>query len=1035
MASAVASASPTIFESLPARPPTPPREAQHDPEASAKAAATRASVFEPDHSLQTPPNANTAAINGGSSRSNIGSSRLRKKVEWSAHTDYKDAVSYNDTSKPGKLSPPSAPPSAQSKPVKGILKPSSSPLPPINPLGGPTNGHATQTNIIEMLDSTIKQLAGADRHSRLDAYMMLARALKASNNLPDRVALQDKMSLFMQFIQRDVNAKGDNAGPDTSLINHALSLLATFLQFPAIASTLTADFGIFIVDHATRCFEDESVPKDVVRHLMQVVAFQNFSAKVMTSERVGRLILALHRIENHMTGKGIIMSRIHIYKRLVKQCRVHMITHTDWIKDLFTDLLSSIKEIRTQAVALGSEAGFSLRSEKQLMLKATEIFQSTYENETYIEFYIKKLQDLIKDRQTSATVPQTWGVIVLFLRCPLDRWQHYGPWLTLVQSAFNMADATTKQEANFAWNRYIYLSILDTKISPKALGTLCQPLLSQLKRKTNPKQPQEALRLRNIVIGGICNLFYYAFAPGNEKYPPSMVWDVAVQPIVNLLISLDGKADMPKDCLIQAANLVEGLLDVSVPKVWRADRILDVSLPSPSELPAIDSKWTRRHSDKILPFITPILEKSIMSLSDQEGSAFKLWQAFVGSIAAASAKDIKMSDETSKFLAAAFGLLSKLWSKGVPEDATPEDCGAFLNSIKAFVSVLIQKLGVLPFSEKRFSATVSDTFEPIATPSQGSERTQHADGVVRVPLHHLFIIFSSAPPGIGDGDALAQFFQAVLQPFFKDRTPKGRTDLSKELLQLIPRNALCPWGPWMLAAQNMCLPQDKLVSAPNGSSVDVGHSLGPSYRDMVLLLERGLSDFPNLPLRHWHGLFNAISVHSIQQIGHAGQTLALLEPLAKSIMEQYFAQSTMESDALSVTALKAVSALLLAAQPARDAQAINSARQRLWGTPISASRNSTGDAFDAMYKLCNRVLELIYAKLPLEDDSEVSKVIDAVTKFLQASFPTAQLRVLANIQSGLCPIIQDEAEKWADNKSQLTSMVRYISSTDCEEVS
>lgn len=1035
MASAVASASPTIFESLPARPPTPPREAQHDSEAAAKAAATRASTFEPGQSLQTPPNANSIAPNGGSSRSNIGSSRLRKKVEWSAHTDYKDAVAFNEANKSGKPSPPSAPPSVQSKPVKGILKPSSSPLPPINPLGGPSNGHATQTNIIEMLDSTIKQLAGADRHSRLDAYMMLARALKASNNLPDRVALQDKMSLFMQFIQRDVNAKGDNSGLDTSLINHALSLLATFLQFPAIASTLTADFGIFIIDHASRSFEDDSVPKDVVRHLMQVVAFQNFGAKVMTSERVGRLILALHRIENHMTGKGIIMSRIHIYKRLVKQCRVHMITHTDWIKDLFTDLLSSIKEIRTQAVSLGSEAGFSLRSEKQLMLKATEIFQSTYENETYIEFYIKKLQELIKDRQTSSTVPQVWGVIVLFLRCPLDRWQHYGPWLTLVQSAFNMADAATKQEANLAWNRYIYLSILDTKISPKALGTLCQPLLSQLKRKTNPKQPQEALKLRNIVIGGICNLFYYAFAPGNEKYPPSMVWDVAVQPIVNLLISLDGKPDMPADCLIQAARLVEGLLDVSIPKVWRADRILDTVLPCPEELPAIDSKWTRRHSDKILPFITPILEKSIMSLSDQEGHAFKLWQAFVGSIAAASAKDIKMADETSKFLAAAFGLLSKLWSKGVPADATEENGVAFLNSIKAFVSVLIQKLGVLPFSEKRFSATISDTFEPIATPSQGSERTQPADGVVRVPLHHLFIIFSSAPPGINDGDALSDFFQAVFRPFFKDRTPKARTDLSKELLQLLPRNALCPWGPWILAAQNMCLPQDKPLNAATGSSVDTGYLLGPSYRDMVLLLERGLSDFPNLPSKHWCGLFNVLSAHSIQQIGYAGQTLAILEPLAKSIMEQYFTQTASETKGSFGSALQAVSSLLLVAQPARDAQAISSARQRLWGTPIVASRNNTGEAFDATYKLCNRVLEVIYEKLSGDDDAEVCNAINSVTKFLEVSFAVAQLRVLMNIQNGVCLVIQDDMEKLSDDKSPLTLAVSFVFLWYCRAIS
>lgn len=1009
MASAVASASPTIFESLPARPPTPPREAQHDTEASAKADSRRSTAFEPSKSLQTPPNAHATHING-SARSNPGSSRLRKKVEWSAHTEYKEAVEYNDA-KSGKLSP-TAPSSAQSKPVKGILKISSSPLPPTNPLGGPVNGHATQTNIIEMLDSTIKQLAGADRPSRLDAYMTLARALKASNNLPDRVALQDKMSLFMQFIQRDVMAKGENSTLDSSLINHALNLLATFLQFPAIASTLTSDFGIFILDYAIKCFEDVSIPKDVVRHLMQAVAFQNFNAKVMTSERVGRLVLSLHRIENHMTGKGIIMCRIHIYKRLVKQGRAHMIVHTDWIKDLFTDLLSNVKEIRTQAVSLGSEAGFSLRSDKQLMLKATEIFQTTHENETYIEFYIKKLQELIKDRSTSSSVPQIWSVVILFLRCPLDRWQHYGPWLTLVQSAFNMADSATKQEANLAWNRYVYLSLLDAKIGPKALGTLCQPLLSQLKRKMSPKQPVEAMKLRNVVIGGICNLFYYAFAPGNEKYPASMVWDVAVQPIVNLLISLDGKPDMPSDCLEQAEKLIEGLLDVSTPKVWRHDRILDAALPTTDELPAIDSKWTRRHADKILLFITPIIEKNILSLADKTSGAFRLWQALAGSVAAASAKDIKMSDETSKFLAAALGLLSKIWSQGVPDNAAPESSTLFLDSIKNFVAVLVQKLGVLPFTEKRFSATLANnTFEPLATPSQASDRTDMPQGVVRVPLHHLFLLFATLPKGIADNDAFSDFFQTVVQPFFKDRSAKARTDLSKELVALLPRNALCPWGPWMIAAQNMCLPQEKMLGTPASSITDTGSPLGPSYRDIVSLLERGLSEHPNLPLKHWCGLFNVLAAHAEQQIGHAGQALALIEPLSKFCLEHYLTTTPLATQIEAP--FKVLASLLLVAKPARDTQAIESARLRLWGTPISVSRNNTPDVFDHLYKLSKKALVIVYDHLSeIAAIPETAELLKSHATFLESSFAISQLRSLMSIQEGVCNIIKDADDHW-----------------------
>lgn len=1018
MASSVATAASTLFTSLPARPPTPPRETNHARDAAARTAtSTRPAAFDPRLSLQTPPNASSAS--SAVPDSNTGSGRLRKKVEWSAHTQYKEPAEFNDGSRPSKSSPPSAPPSASSRPIKGILKPSSSPSPLTTSLNGDANGETTQGNIIDMLDSTIKQLAGSDRDSKLDAYMTLARALKASNNLPDRVALQDKMSLFMQFIQRDITAKNENANPDTSLINHALSLVATFLHFPAIASTLTSDFGIFIIDHAIRSFEDAAAPKkDVIRHLMQVVAFQNFPPKVMTSDRVGRLVAALRKIENHLTGKSIIMSRIHIYKRLVKQARQHMLVHSDWLQDMFTDMLSGIKEIRSQAIGLGTEAGFSLRSEKQLTRRATEILQSTSDGEAYIAFYISRLQEMIKDRQTSSAVPQIWSVVILFLRCPLERWQFYGPWLTLVQSAFNMTDSLTKQEANYAWNRYIYLSLTDTKIPPKVLGTLCQPLSSQLRRKSSPKQFEEALKLKRTVLGGICNLYYYTFAPGNEKYPADTVWDVAVQPIMSLLISLDGKPDIPGDCVMQASHLLVGLLDIATPRVWRQDRIMDLPPVKADELPPIDSKWVRKNCEKVLQPVGAILEKKFLDLANKESLAYRLWQVLVGSIASASAKDIKVSEDTAKFIACTFGLIAKVWSAGVP--GTDESTAAkFFASMENLIAVLVQGLRVLPFMEKKLSMT-SNAFEPIVTPSHRSDQPESTQGVARIPVLHLFHMFATPPKGVEDDEDFSTFFSSVFEPFFKDRPRKARLELARDLLHQLPRNSTAPFAPWTLAAQNLSL----LLDGSSGPSLTISSTeqlLGPVYREIVSLLDRGLISHPKLPAVQWDSLFKKVCEHAKSQAGDAGLALSVVEPLAKALADAVLPNASALQPQQLDMAVQASSLLFQVANLPRDAHAVEAARRRLWGTALTTAKGNTADPFDHLYKLGNSCLEFLYSNDAQGlVTAERPAFLEFVTGFVQRSGANYGIKVLKKLQDGICVWIVDESSRLSDKDSDVS---------------
>ncbi|KAI5458083.1 Rap1-interacting factor 1 N terminal-domain-containing protein [Mariannaea sp. PMI_226] len=1019
-----ATAANTVHESLLPQPPTPPRDTHSDTHSSRRPVPTR-SPFGPRVQLSTPPNL-TSPLSTGATNSLATSKRTRKKVEWSAHTEYKDPPQYLKVNKTYKASPLSASHSA-SKPIKGILKPSSSPNPLASSLHGDLDNLPDQINMAEMLDSTIRQLAGSDRDSRLDAYMMLARALKASNNLPDRVALQDKMSLFMQFIQRDIKAKTEAGTSDTSLINHALNLLATFLHFQAIASTLTSDFGVFIIDHCIRCFDDETVHKDLVRHLMQVVAFQSFSPKVMTLDRVGRLVDSLHRIEDRLTGKSIVMGRIQIYKRLIARSRNHMAIHPDWMMDMFTDMLSTIRDIRAQAISLANEAGFSLRHEKQILRKASEIFQSTSDgNQTYIELFMKKLEDMLKDKQSPSTTPQIWGAVTLFLRCPLDRWQYFNNWLTLAQSAFNSTDWETKYEANYAWNRYVCLSLTDAKVVPKGLSLMYQPLLSQLRRKASN---EEGVKLRRIVFGGLCNLYYYAFRPGPDISLIDAFWDIALQPVMLQLILPDGKPEPQGDSLVQASRILTGLLDVSTPRNWREDRVRDMPLVPPEELPAIDAKWTRRNCDKVFKLVRPILERKFTDLANKESLAYRLWQALTAAIAAASAKDIKVSDDTAKFFSCTFGLLHKVWSRGSLESDGSSN-PKFLPSIKNYLHLLVKNLGLHPFTEKKLSMNINNTFEPAATPSHRSDRADKLRGVVQAPVYHLFLMLCSTPPGENDDENLCSFFQSVFEPFFNDKGSKIRVELIREMLRLLPQDALSTYGPWVLASNNMRVTLENMVSSSNPTSSE--RLLGPEYREVVSLLERGLLSHPNLPSRYWMSMFDFLSDHIMQNCGDAGRALGLVEPISKIILENYFKNNAKPNSlALEVTVV-----LFTVAKLPRDRQAVEAARRRLWGAPPTHSRSSSSfDPFDNLYKLQEQSMKYLYDSSDTDNEADIARYFDAVTNFLMTSFSETGVRILSKLQDGCCPWVQDEKARMAlTDESPIPTAMRGFWNVVCRHL-
>ncbi|KAL2018392.1 hypothetical protein VTK56DRAFT_870 [Thermocarpiscus australiensis] len=962
----------SVFSSLPPRPPTPPREARHD--ASAPIRHPLGSI-DSRASLHTPPGLQSPASSATTSST---SGRIRKKVGFSAQAEYKDPPLYAE-GEAVKLNPtPVSLPPSTSKPVKSILKVTNH----IPNLFDSTAGHLCDlsdpnVNLTAMLESTIQQLAGGDRDSKVDAYLTLARAWKASNNLPDRVALQEKMSLFTQFMQRDIVARTPEGALDTSLVNHALNLLNTFLHFPAIASTITNDFGVFIIDHCIRSFEDPSTPKDTARRLMQVISLQNFSPKVLTLDRVGRLVASLHNVEEHLKGKSIVLSRVLIYRKLVKQSKQLMVIHSDWLFDMFTDMLSTVRDIRSSAVSLGLEAAFTIGHEKQLSRKVMELFNLSYEDGRYIQYYEEKLKAMSKDKHESAIVPDIWSVVILLLRVRLDKWEYAGPWLQIIQNCFNSGDFQTKIAANRAWARLVYLLHVEEWLFGKSLSMLTTPLISQLRRKGAGKTSEE---LRQAVLGGICNLFYYAFKPNTNSTLLDAYWDSSVKPVVAQLV--DPKAEAADDNLRHASAILRGLFDCTTPRIWRVDRIVETAPVMAEELPAIDSRWLRRNSSRVFAVVEPILEREFLALSRTGTATYNLWKALLSTVASAAAKEIKVSRDTALFVSDALGALQKIWRRGPlgNEKAEPRVVD-FLLAVRGYLAVMISSLGLLPFTEKA-----------------GKQ------GPAKAPLYSLFSMLSTLSPGVADDKDFAEFFASVFAPFFSGKGDKARMDLAQDLLSTIPMDAPRPYGPWLLVAENVMIwlepGHNSHHSTVSGNETPVGHD----YRDIVKVLERGIRSTPHLPRNRWESVFHALVERVRDETGDAGVAIVVIEPLAKVLLEQFTPQGPAD---LPPSCVGCVTELVSVATQPRDKQAVDAARKRLWGTVLAGSRSTSYDTFDNLYKVVNEALAYSYNNFSQAGSDSTVHLLKELGAFLDRCNRQLFLRAMVALQDGFLPWFQD----------------------------
>lgn len=947
-------------------------------------------------------------------------STTRKKVGWSEKYDYKDPPKFVADKKilSAQVVSPLTP-SAERKATKSILKTHHGPDPihTIKPSGGDDTTLTSNLPILDarMLESISKQLAGQDRTLKLDAYTSLSRSLKACDNIPDRKALSDKMNLILQFMKRDLNAKHESGALDIPVVKEVLVLASSFLHKKSISDMLTLDFNSYIVDYALKTFENPGMPKEITKHLMFIIAQQKFSARIMTAERVSKLISALHKIEDFVQGKSIVEQRINIYRTFLRQSRSHMISNLDWLGDLLSDMLSSHTQIRAAAIAFGEEAGLVLGTESKVASKLKEIFQgSDGQDVKYVDFCANRLRKMAT-RKPPGPVTSIWAVVILFFRArpqQLEYWAFIQVWLDVIKTCFNSSDKNTRLAANLAWNRMVFVMAVGDKISSNMMQTLSQPLSAQLTRKDVRKVSHSDNASRKSILDSICNLLYYSVKTNATQAQLDTCWDIyIVQIIRNRLIPSDyvQNPGLAEQDLHDACDILCGLFDSRTQRSWTSTRAIQGNPIKTTELPGFDPRWLRKSASRVFQILSPIMELLYWEFAIPKSKVSLLWETYISSISSAAAKEVKTSNDTMACLAFLFSTLYKIWQKGPDGLQTPpplrKDEADFLISFQAIVTSVISGLGVLPFTERLLSMGQQDDFIVVATPSH---RPGKVKGAIRSPLQHLFLLLGSASPGIEYGSKFVGMAQAILTPFFEARRlSKGKMDLVKDLLDILPTDNIGSCGGlWTILARFATAAINFRDESAVVSSIHDARPLGDEYRNVVKILVVGIDLSPKEPLEGWEDLFRALVVSATTDSGDGGRAIVVVEPIAKALT----LKQRPDSECCGSKAKYCRNLIAKASYP-KDRPALDAARRLLWGSATAGPKISLFDPYSHLYEYLSQCLEYSYTELISNDHPSICDLLTEVEGLLVRCPKVLFIEALVQIQNGIACWIRDEDAK------------------------
>lgn len=881
------------------------------------------------------------------------------------------------------------PPSRDCRSAKSILKPYPIAL-PSDVRSSPTPDHKP---FPEMLEDWCRALASKSRGSRLDAYSTINNCLKVYNDIPHQNALRDKMTLLCDFIRRDLHAELEPGSMDTQMMIQATKLLSVFLWTPVLSAMLPDEFCSFVVERSIAMLENKNTSKAVVNHFLNLLATQNFRRQVMNSEdRAKRILNLLNEIGSRVKGNGVVGQRLIIYKRLLNQAKPLMTSRvTDWVDAFFTGMLSSIKDIRSRALAFGLDAAITLGTVSSVSNAIMETLNRTSSNggKRFIDVVIDRMNAMIASAEDSSHVPQIWSVVILFFRGhrgQLEAWEHVKSWLGIIQKCFNSSDVQVKSQASQAWNRLIFAMGLDVNTSLSTTVMLRAPILPQLERKGSQMHAKHA---RQMAYSTYCTLLYYAFRPGATPAHLDKYWSEFIESFFPAHISV-GKFETRFAC-----QVLSSLLGESKYKVWDSNRVNEEGFIGPEDLPRLDPKWIRVCAHRILTIFEHLFRSADwQGIDDQDNCILQAWRSFTRALGDAGSKEVKVSMDCMRAVAQILSSMKRLLLQ-VNNPQKPLTAERLLVLVRAAVN----DLGPLVFTEKRVTQGSSELFEAAETPSSRSIRPS---GTLASPVAHLIeIVIVSVQPS-QPVETYEESLRSLIDIALRGGTSKRlQISILHDLVSLADSKKLRSFKAtevlWRLIIASLEL-------AIGTESCSTGGGNGMMYsadvcKDITAIIETGFRE-SFTPSPSWEAFLGGVINKIQKEVGTATAAIAILEPLSKALTQATSAK-------YDISHLQAAKVVIKSVGWPTSRKEVENAQAALHGSSSPSPRPTSANPYHHLFSLTNSLLTAVYRDIRLTDLDTLRNLFQSLICAISSCPLSIAAIVIQKIQHGIGVWIED----------------------------
>jgi hypothetical protein len=1015
------SSSSSLFTSLPARPPTPPKDVQEHVQNALdflgngheEAERDASEISKRQLSTDTPPVSSPVSPIGAPPGSNA-----TKKVGFSPFPP-----TFHEIPKAGISSSPrdrllrSTPRPRTTKPVKSILKLSSFAPPPTPDEQEQRLGYFSPNDPAsfgKMLQSVLKELASSSKSSRLDAYLALQAALTAYDGIPDRQAMAANMPQFQQFLSRDLMWRDSSGLIDTQIATQALKLACTMVFDTQLSKAMDDEFRTFLIDRSITVMEQPDMPKALVKTHLYLVAQQKFHQSIITPNRADRMISALRTIEERCSSNSLIATRLVIYQRLLDQALSMMSARLkDWLEHVFHGMLSSINDTRARAIEVGNHAGLLLGNNPAASKALHDLFETEVEEgQCYCDYLTLRLTTMIgdKERQSGVLVPQIWSAVILFFRTkrrPLDKWPRLRTWLQVLQKCLNSSDFAIKSQANLAWKKLVFAVMPDASTGSTMLSMLKVPIKAGFEKRNSDRTGKQA---RQFALDGYHNLLHYSMRPSSSHADLDTTWDAYVAPILSEMIDASHKGR------INACNILYGLLSPNA-GVWNEYAALDATPIRSHDLPRLDPRWVRTRLTRVLALVEPIVSAGLWLTEEESLMTAKLWQSTLQSIAEAGAQEVRTSNELREAIAVVMNMFQRLWKSLCAADG-PGAVTASTN-FQEIMRTTCHYIGPSLLAEDILARTPEGDAEAAPTPSHRPSKHQH---VLYSPLiFTLTMMCSQMNPA--ERHKWRSMAAEVIELACKSKaTSAARLQLLNRTSQAVRTNCSSNDAKepitilWSLFAERAteALQHSKTESTPSGT-------LGQKLRDALSILVYGL---PVMHAQSDDATIGSLLVEEIIAVarckaGDAGVILAVTEPLSKSLLDK---------DALvdCKTEIAIATILLRSAGWPQNRLSMEQGRKTLWGIGSGPHRAGTFDPYEHMYGLARDASRDAYMSIG-SDTLHVDYCHDMLNSLITfvRNCPTSLLvNTLRQVQEALVVWLEDGERRIANGlKATVTESV------------